>query len=96
MRNVLVTGKIMTMRIAIAGGGGFAFILAAEIAQSTNAVLVLSTRVSKHSRAFSTGTSSVTLTSSLISIIRSSKIWAYRWLLLIILTPKRWSTFFEG
>lgn len=36
----------MTMRIAIAGGGGFAFILAAEIAQSTNAVLVLSTRVS--------------------------------------------------
>lgn len=36
----------MTMRIAIAGGGGFAFILAAEIAQSTNAVLILSTRVS--------------------------------------------------
>lgn len=36
----------MTMRIAIAGGGGFAYILAREIAQSANAVLVLSTRVS--------------------------------------------------
>lgn len=49
MCNVLVTTKIMNMRISIAGGGGLAFILAAEIAQSTNAVLVLSTRVSnKH------------------------------------------------
>lgn len=34
------------MRIAIAGGGGFAYILAGEIAQTANAVLVLSTRVS--------------------------------------------------
>lgn len=36
----------MNMRIAIAGGGGFAYILAREIAQTSNAVLVLSTRVS--------------------------------------------------
>ncbi|KAJ4410315.1 hypothetical protein N0V82_009262 [Gnomoniopsis sp. IMI 355080] len=34
----------MTMRIAIAGGGGFAHILAREIAQNANAVIVLSTR----------------------------------------------------
>lgn len=34
------------MRIAIAGGGGFAYILAGEIAQTANALLVLSTRVS--------------------------------------------------
>lgn len=40
------------MRVSIAGGGGFAFILAAEIAQSTNAVLVLSTRVSSTLEAF--------------------------------------------
>lgn len=32
------------MRIAIAGGGGFAYILAGEIAQTANAVLVLSRR----------------------------------------------------
>ncbi|KAL1877891.1 hypothetical protein Daus18300_002244 [Diaporthe australafricana] len=34
------------MRIAIAGGGGFAYILAGEITQTANAVLVLSTRAS--------------------------------------------------
>ncbi|CAN8106506.1 unnamed protein product [Discula destructiva] len=34
----------MSMRVAIAGGGGFAYILAREIAQSANAVLVLSTQ----------------------------------------------------
>lgn len=36
----------MTMRIAIAGGGGFAYILAREMAQNANAVLILSTTVS--------------------------------------------------
>lgn len=36
------------MRIAIAGGGGFAYILAGEIAQTANAVLVLSRRVSSN------------------------------------------------
>ena len=35
------------MRIAIAGGGGFAWILAGEITQTASSVLVLSTRVSK-------------------------------------------------
>lgn len=35
------------MRIAIAGGGGFAYILAGEIAHTANAVLVLSSRVSE-------------------------------------------------
>lgn len=34
------------MRVAIAGGGGFARILAREIAQNANAVMVLSTKVS--------------------------------------------------
>lgn len=37
------------MRIAIAGGGGFAYILAGEIAQTANALLVLSNRVSSNS-----------------------------------------------
>ncbi|KAF3761078.1 NAD(P)-binding protein [Cryphonectria parasitica EP155] len=35
----------MTMHIAIAGGGGLAYILAREITQSTDAVLVLSTQL---------------------------------------------------
>lgn len=38
--------ETMFMRIAIAGGGGFGYILAQEIAQTANAVLLLSTRVS--------------------------------------------------
>lgn len=91
MRNVLVTEKIMTMRIAIAGGGGFAFILAAEIAQSTNAVLILSTNVSESPGTFSIRKSSVTLTRFLVSNTPSLRISAYRWLLLIILTLKCWS-----
>lgn len=46
MRAVLLTRAAMSLRIAIAGGGGFAYLLAREIAQSTNALLLLSTRVS--------------------------------------------------
>ena len=34
-----------TMRIALAGGGGFSFILAQELSKSANAVLVLSRKV---------------------------------------------------
>lgn len=33
------------MRIAIAGAGGFAYILAQEITQSSNAVMILSSTV---------------------------------------------------
>lgn len=44
----------MTMRVAIAGGGGFAHILAREIVQNANAVMVLSTKVSKHSNSVPT------------------------------------------
>jgi hypothetical protein len=33
------------MRIAIAGGGGFAYLLANEISQGANALLILSTQV---------------------------------------------------
>ena len=36
------------MRIAIAGGGGFAYLLAQEITQGANAVLVLTRNVSHH------------------------------------------------
>lgn len=35
----------MTMRIALAGAGGFAYILAQELSKSANAVLVLSRQV---------------------------------------------------
>jgi len=35
------------MRIAIAGGGGFAYILAQQICQTANAVLVLTRTVSQ-------------------------------------------------
>ena len=34
------------VRIAIAGAGGFAYILAQELSQSANPLLILSTRVS--------------------------------------------------
>lgn len=36
------------MRIAIAGGGGFSYILAQELTQTANAVLVISRQVSYH------------------------------------------------
>lgn len=58
----------MTMRIAIAGGGGFAYILAREISQTANSVLVLSTQVS-------------TYTQTILSLVRLGRALTMRWLL---------------
>lgn len=60
------------MRIAIAGGGGLAYILAGEITQTANAVLVLSTRVSRQSKQSTTTTSSHHINPSQINPARPS------------------------